>query len=74
MWTWSRKELKTNAKAALKRSFWKDLLALIIVGLLLSSSSHLSESVLTDSSRSAEAATRASASYLSRSRSSSALV
>ena len=31
MWTWSRKELKTNAKAALKRSFWKDLLALIIV-------------------------------------------
>ena len=34
MWTWSRKELKTNAKAALKRSFWKDLLALIIVGLI----------------------------------------
>ena len=31
---WSRKELKTNAKAALKRSFWKDLLALIVVGLI----------------------------------------
>ena len=34
MWKWSRKELKTNAKAALKRSFWKDLLALILVGLI----------------------------------------
>ena len=34
MWTWSRKELKTNAKAALKRSFWKDLLAMLLVGLI----------------------------------------
>ena len=34
MWTWSRKELKTNAKAALKRSFWKDLLAIILVDLI----------------------------------------
>ena len=34
MWTWSRKELKTNAKAALKRSFWKDLLALILVDII----------------------------------------
>ena len=40
MWTWSRKELKTNAKAALKRSFWKDLLALIIVGLIGSAVSY----------------------------------
>ena len=34
MWTWSRKELKTNAKAAMKGRFWKDLLALIIVSLI----------------------------------------
>ena len=31
---WSRKELKTNAKAALKRSFWKDLVAMILVNII----------------------------------------
>ena len=40
MWTWSRKELKTNAKAAMKGRFWKDLLALIIVSLIGSAISY----------------------------------
>ncbi len=33
---WSRSELKTNAKAALKKYFWKALVALIIVGVISS--------------------------------------
>ena len=44
---WSRSELKTNAKAALKNYFWKGFLAIVIVGALGSVASWLVQTIVT---------------------------
>ena len=42
---WSRKELKTNAKAALKNFFWKGLVAIILVAIISSCTSWIAQTI-----------------------------